>query len=118
MDHLVVLHDLNLAAPGLPSADRAGRLQTFGPARVLDAALIERLYQVPVEISHDQRGIPSSEPCEDVATQCCATPATTSPTHWWGATMNGASWRDWQGYGARPPACSSSQWARLLASAS
>ena len=24
----------------------------------LDAALIERLYQVPVEISHDQHGIP------------------------------------------------------------
>ncbi|HAT07071.1 MAG TPA: iron ABC transporter ATP-binding protein, partial [Aeromonas salmonicida] len=31
----------------------------FGPpARVLDAALIERLYQVPVQISHDQSGIP------------------------------------------------------------
>ena len=36
-----------------------GDLQAFGPpARVLDAALIERLYQVPVEISHDQHGIP------------------------------------------------------------
>ena len=36
-----------------------GDLQAFGPpARVLDAALIERLYHVPVEISHDQSGIP------------------------------------------------------------
>ncbi|WP_235663640.1 ABC transporter ATP-binding protein, partial [Aeromonas caviae] len=58
---LVVLHDLNLAAQ---FADQlivlaGGELQAFGPpARVLDAALIERLYQVPVEISHDQRGIP------------------------------------------------------------
>ena len=58
---LVVLHDLNLAAQ---FADQlivlaGGDLQAFGPpARVLDAALIERLYQVPVEISHDQHGIP------------------------------------------------------------
>jgi iron complex transport system ATP-binding protein len=58
---LVVLHDLNLAAQ---FADQlivlaGGDLQAFGPpARVLDAALIERLYQVPVQISHDQSGIP------------------------------------------------------------
>ncbi|MGL5320811.1 MAG: ABC transporter ATP-binding protein, partial [Aeromonas veronii] len=57
---LVVLHDLNLAAQ---FADQlivlaGGDLQAFGPpAQVLDAALIERLYHVPVEISHDQSGI-------------------------------------------------------------
>ena len=57
---LVVLHDLNLAAQ---FADQlivlAGEVcRPSAPARVLDAALIERLYQVPVEISHDQHGIP------------------------------------------------------------
>ncbi|MFL9694838.1 ABC transporter ATP-binding protein, partial [Aeromonas veronii] len=57
----VVLHDLNLAAQfaGQLIVQAGGDLKAFGPpARVLDAALIERLNQVPVEISHDQRGIP------------------------------------------------------------
>ena len=58
---VMVLHDLNLAAQ---FADQlivlaGGDLQAFGPpAQVLDAALIERLYQVPVQISHDQSGTP------------------------------------------------------------
>ena len=58
---LVVLHDLNLAAQ---FADQlivlaGGKLQAFGPpARVLDAALISRLYQVPVDIHHDRDGQP------------------------------------------------------------
>ena len=58
---LVVLHDLNLAAQ---FADQlivlaGGKLQAFGPpAQVLDAALISRLYQVPVDIHHDRDGQP------------------------------------------------------------
>ena len=58
---LVVLHDLNRAAQ---FADQlivlaGGKLQAFGPpAQVLDAALISRLYQVPVDIHHDRDGQP------------------------------------------------------------
>lgn len=58
---LVVLHDLNLAAQ---FADRlivlaGGTLQAFGPpSEVLDAALIDRLYSVPVDIHHDRDGKP------------------------------------------------------------
>ena len=58
---LVVLHDLNLAAQ---FADQLivlaeNRLQAFGPpAEVLTSELITRLYQVPVDIHHDQDGLP------------------------------------------------------------
>lgn len=58
---LVVLHDLNLASQ---FADQLivladGALQAFGPPQeVLDAPLINRLYQVPVEVLHDRDGKP------------------------------------------------------------
>nr|WP_315466053.1 ABC transporter ATP-binding protein [uncultured Rhodoferax sp.] len=58
---VAVLHDLNLAAQ---FADRLivlgqGQLQAYGPpARVLNAALIEKLYHVPVEVSPDPEGYP------------------------------------------------------------
>lgn len=58
---IVVLHDLNLAAQ---FADQLivladGKLQAFGhPREVLDAELISRLYQVPVELYHDREGLP------------------------------------------------------------
>lgn len=58
---IVVLHDLNLAAQ---FADRLivladGRLQAFGPPEdVLDAALISRLYRVPVEVHRGTDGKP------------------------------------------------------------
>jgi iron complex transport system ATP-binding protein len=57
----VVLHDLNLAAQ---YADRlivlgGGRLQAFGPpAEVLAGELIERLYQVRVDVTTDRFGHP------------------------------------------------------------
>lgn len=58
---LVVLHDLNLAAQ---FADQLfvlanGTLQAKGPpAEVLTEALISQLYQVPVQIHHDDKGLP------------------------------------------------------------
>lgn len=58
---VAVLHDLNLAAQ---FADQLivlgeGRLQAFGPpAQVLSAELIQRLYQVPVDVRHDPDGQP------------------------------------------------------------
>ncbi|MFB0953340.1 MAG: ABC transporter ATP-binding protein, partial [Aeromonadaceae bacterium] len=58
---LVVLHDLNLAAQFADElivlAD--GRLQAMGPpSEVLTEALISQLYQVPVQIHHDDAGLP------------------------------------------------------------
>ena len=107
---LVVLHDLNLAAQ---FADQlivlAGEIcRPSGPARVLDAALIERLYQVPVEINATiSTASPSSEPCERHHDTVLRHPGDHRPTRWREATMNGASyWRDWQGL-SLPPACSS-----------
>ncbi|GAA4499309.1 ABC transporter ATP-binding protein [Pseudaeromonas paramecii] len=67
---LVVLHDLNLAAQ---FADRLivladGALQAYGPpAQVLDAALVERLYQVPVAVLRDGQGIPFLRPLRSVS---------------------------------------------------
>ena len=58
---VAALHDLNLAAQ---FADQLivladGQLQAFGhPRDVLDAGLISRLYQVPVELYHDRDGLP------------------------------------------------------------
>ena len=58
---LAVLHDLNLAAQ---FADQLivlgeGRLQAFGPpAQVLSRELIQRLYQVPVDVRHEAGGQP------------------------------------------------------------
>ncbi|WP_066263120.1 ABC transporter ATP-binding protein [Hydrogenophaga flava] len=58
---VAVLHDLNLAAQ---FADQLivlgeGRLLAFGPpAQVLSAELIQRLYQVPVDVRHDLDGQP------------------------------------------------------------
>ncbi len=58
---LVVLHDLNLAAQFADElivlAD--SRLQAMGPpSEVLTEALISQLYQVPVQIHHDDAGLP------------------------------------------------------------
>ena len=58
---LAVLHDLNLAAQ---FADQLivlgeGRLQAFGPpAQVLSRELVQRLYQVPVDVRHEADGQP------------------------------------------------------------
>ena len=57
----MVLHDLNLAAQFADElivlAD--GRLQAMGPpSEVLTEALISQLYQVPVQIHHDDAGLP------------------------------------------------------------
>lgn len=71
---LVVLHDLNLAAQ---FADQlivlaGGQLQAFGPpAQVLDAALISRLYQVPVDVRHDRDGKPYIRTLRQEETQPC-----------------------------------------------
>ena len=58
---LAVLHDLNLAAQ---FADQLivlgeGRLQAFGPpAQVLSRELVQRLYQVPVDVRQEADGQP------------------------------------------------------------
>lgn len=58
---LAVLHDLNLAAQ---FADQLivlgeGRLQAFGPpAQVLSRELVQRLYQVPVDVRQEADGLP------------------------------------------------------------
>ena len=58
---VVALHDLNLAAQ---YADRLvvldkGKLQAYGPpAEVITAELIQRLYDVPVDVQIDRFGHP------------------------------------------------------------